>query len=232
MSGRLATFGDGAPPDEPRLWVCRPRDGFFAIACPVGIGVDAATFALERMSAPQPENAAPTGNVEHPRVAALRRSILEADAAWQENCRADGALNGTGATLAALALADARAIVAHLGDCRVHQLRGWRVIRATADHVQEATTRPSGVAVHAIVRAFGMGANPEVNVWGVETGDVFALSAGVHDFVSTPEMVSMLCRQANFAAAATELIGLARERGALDYCGIVLVRVPAEKGAT
>src|SRR6185436_6744317 len=100
MSGRLATFGDGAPPDEPRLWVCRPRAGFFAIACPVGVGVDAATFALERMSAPQVEKAAPAGNVEHPRVAALRRSILEADAAWRENCRADAALDGTGATLA------------------------------------------------------------------------------------------------------------------------------------
>jgi serine/threonine protein phosphatase PrpC len=222
MSGRLATSGDGAPPDEPRLWVCRARVGFFAIACQVGVGVDAATFALERISAAQVEKAAPAGNVEHPRVAALRRSIIEADAAWRENCRAGAALDGTGATLAALALADARAVVAHLGDCRVHQLRGWQVIRETADHVQEATARPSGVAVRAIVRAFGMGANPEVNVWGVEPGDIFALSAGVHDFVSTAEMVSILRRQANFAVAAAELVSLARERGALDYCGIVL----------
>jgi PPM family protein phosphatase len=226
MSGRLAAFGDGAPPDDPRLWVCRPRDGFFAIACPLGVGVDAAKFALERMSTLRAEEVAPAGNVEHPRVAALRRSILEADAAWRESCRADAALDGTGATLAALSLADARAIVAHLGDCRVYQLRGWRVIRETADHVQEATARSSGVAVRAIVRAFGMGANPEVNVWGVEPGDVFALSAGVHDFAGTAEMVSILRHQGNFAAAAAELVSLARERGALDYRGIVLVRVP------
>jgi serine/threonine protein phosphatase PrpC len=184
------------------------------------------------MSALRAEEAAPAGNVEHPRVAALRRSILEADAAWRENCRADAALDGTGATLAALSLTGTRAVVAHLGDCRVHQLRGWQVIRETADHVQEATARPSGVAVRAVVCAFGMGANPEVNVWGVEPGDVFALSAGVHDFASTAEIGSMLRRQPNFAAAAAELISLARERGALDYCGIVLVRAPAEECAT
>jgi serine/threonine protein phosphatase PrpC len=194
--------------------------------------VDAATFALERMNSLQVEQPAPAGNVEHPRVAALRRSILEADAAWRENCRADEALAGTGATLAALSLADVQAVVAHLGDCRGIQLRGWRVIRETADHVPEATARPSGVAVRAIVRAFGMGANPEVDVWGVEPGDVFALLAGVHDFLSPAEMVSMLRDQASFAAAAAELISSARERGAVDYCGIVLARAPAAEGAT
>jgi serine/threonine protein phosphatase PrpC len=232
MSGRLATFGDGGPAGEPQLWVCRPRDGFFAIACPLGVGVDAATFALERMSMLHAEKAAPAGNVEHPRVAALRRSILEADAAWRANCRADVALDCTGATLAALSLADARAVVAHLGDCRVRQLRGSRVIRETADHVQEATAWPSGVAARAILRAFGMGANPEVNVWDVELGDVLVLSAGVHDFASTAEMVSILDRQENFAAAAAELIGLARKRGALAYCGVILVRALAEECAT
>jgi serine/threonine protein phosphatase PrpC len=232
MSGRLATFADGAPPDDPRLWVCRPRDGFFAIACPLGVGVDAATLALERLSKLHVEQTARAGNVEHPRVAALRRSILEADAAWRENCRADATLDGIGATLAALSLAEAQTIVAHLGDCRVLQLRGWQVIRETADHVQEATARPSGVAVRAIVRAFGMGPNPEVNVWGVEPSDVFALSAGVHEFARTAEIVAVLRDQPNFAAAGAELISLARERGAVDYCGIVLVRAPAAEGAT
>jgi serine/threonine protein phosphatase PrpC len=232
MSERLTTFAGGAPPDDPRLWVCRPRDGFFAIANPLGVGVDAAIFALERLSKLQLEQTAPAGNVQHPRVARLRRSIIMADTAWRENCGADAALDGTGATLAVLSLAGAQTVVAHLGDCRVLQLRGWEVIRETADHVQEATARPSGVAVRAIVRAFGIGANPEVNVWGVEPGDVFALSAGVHDFVSTAEIVSMLRDQPSFAAAAAQLISLARERGAVDYCGIVLVRAPAAEGAT
>jgi serine/threonine protein phosphatase PrpC len=230
MSGRVATFADGGPPDDPRLWICRPRDGFFAIACPLGVGTEAATFALERIGAVQTNNTAPAGNVEHPRVAALRRSIIGADAAWRAISRADAALDGSGATLAILSLVDAQAVVAHLGDCRVYQLRDGHVIRETADHVQEATARPSGVAVRAIVRAFGMGANPEVNAWDVELGDVLALSAGVHHFVSVAEMVSMLRRHLHFAAAAAELIRLARDRGALDYCGIVLVRVPDREG--
>ena len=226
MPGRLATSAGGAPPDEPRLWVCRPRDGFFAIACPLGVGVDAAAFALERIGTEQPAPAAPAGNVEHLRVAALRKSILEADAAWRAACRAQASLDAT-ATLAILSLADARAVVAHLGDCRVYQLRAWQAIRETADHVQPAIARPSGRAVRAILRAFGMGANPEVSVWKIEPGDVFALSSGVHDFVSTAEMISKLRLEPDVAVVATQLINLARERGARNYCGIVLASTKA-----
>ena len=60
-----------------------------------------------------------------------------------------------------LIVREGRAAVAHLGDCRIHQIRNGRFLRVTHDHVLHQERR-------IVLRGIGMGSNPEGGFLGHE----------------------------------------------------------------
>jgi protein phosphatase len=110
-----------------------------------------------------------------------------------EQMAKDRKLLGTGATIAAVALAGSTLHVAHLGDVRVYRLVAGRAERLTEDHtlrnqyVREGHPRAHEVPENVIVRALGMGnVAVELRAVRVDAGDVILLcSHGVH--LAVPE---------------------------------------------
>ncbi len=118
-------------------------------------------------------------------------------------------------------LAGGHAAVAHLGDCRVHQIRNGKFHRKTIDHVLVSST-----GRRVLARGIGLGSNPHVVSWDIEIGDVFLLSGGVHDVVTDNELLEVLGTSVDLAEAACRLLDLASLRATRDDL-TVLIAMPA-----
>lgn len=120
-------------------------------------------------------------------------------------------LKGMGSTVAALLLTKDYALIAHVGDSRVYQLRGRKVVHRTTDHsrvmlrvlrgdISEEEARTSSDS-NIITQALGhSGANMHSDVTKVPylKGDRFVLcSDGVWGAFPQPELVAMLTSNRN-----------------------------------
>lgn len=120
-------------------------------------------------------------------------------------------LKGMGSTVAALLLTKDYALIAHVGDSRVYQLRGHKVVHRTTDHsrvmlrvlrhdMTEEEARTSSES-NIITQALGhCGANMHSDVTKVPylKGDRFVLcSDGVWGAFPQPELVRMLTSNKN-----------------------------------
>jgi serine/threonine protein phosphatase PrpC len=131
---------------------------------------------------------------------------------------ADGSLRGVGATFAGMFLTQDRVAIAHLGDCRVHQIRQDQFLRRTADH-RIADPRHRRI----ITRGFGMNSNPEVVSWDMNLRDVFLLTGGVHDLLTDDELL-LAVLQLDPRNAARAILDLAVSRGAAGCQTVLIVR--------
>jgi len=216
---RHALGGGTRPPHEPPTWLVRPDPQLYAIASPLGGSTLAARLALEATSASLAASPSVRSTLERFECAQLRAAILSTEAPWRESVLADPSLRGQGATFAAVFLAGGHASVAHLGDCRVHQVRNGKLHRKTVDH-----TFLSDRGRRGLVRGIGLDSNPEVVSWDVMNDDTFILTAGVHDVVSDDELLEVLATSPDFVAAVARLLEIASLRGARDDLTVLLAR--------
>lgn len=149
-----------------------------------------------------------------------------------------GRLGSMGSTLALLAVRDARAVVAHVGDSRVYRLRDGALRQLTRDHSLWTEMRATGTAGvpdrredhpfgNVITRALGMknAAKPDLFADDLRPGDTFLLcSDGLSEPVPDDVIARALATRAPDEACAS-LVWEAFERGGRDNITAVVARV-------
>lgn len=141
--------------------------------------------------------------------AALRMAVNAAEEALEFKMNEDPSLIGMGSTLASVLFSEQTAYVVHLGDSRVYQLRGDKMVFRTKDHslVQELRDRKALTEEQArtspqsnvIMRGLGNTTNhvPEIEEVKYKRGDRFVIcSDGVWASMPSADMLDRLTRQA------------------------------------
>lgn len=149
-----------------------------------------------------------------------------------------GGKKGMGAAVAAVSLFDGRAQIAHVGDCRVHLLRGGALEQLTRDHslVNEVLQlghelTPEQLAMvpkNVLTRAIGYTDELVVDSRSmpVDSGDVLLLTSdGVHSLVSQEQILALLREHPSPATACEELIAAALQNGGDDNATCLVVRL-------
>jgi PPM family protein phosphatase len=148
-----------------------------------------------------------------------------------------GRLAQMGSTVAMLVVQDGQALIAHVGDSRVHRIRAGTIELLTRDHSLYAEMEAAGnVALpprsecsfqHVITRALGIkgDSHPDVRVERAEPGDLFLLSTdGVTD-VLTDEHLLALSEQVPLEFLAEDITRAAYEAGSEDNVTALAVRI-------
>ena len=149
--------------------------------------------------------------------------------------RKQGRLAEMGTTVAALALEDGSATMAHVGDSRIYRLRGGVLEQLTRDHSLYAELVAGGMTnvdresfpmTNVITRALGMGdARADLRREPVQPGDVFLLCTdGLIERVDDATIGELLDRNPP-REACPKLVNLAYERGARDNITAIVVRI-------
>jgi protein phosphatase len=143
-----------------------------------------------------------------------------------------------GATVAAILIVDGRAVIGHVGDCRVYHHSGeeWRQITRDQTVVArmvelgqlseaEAKTHPSR---HEVAQAVGRHPELEPAIYEVNlaTGDwLLAASDGLHAHVGSETLQDALESTPAALALAHRLVRLADENGGSDNCTVGAIRL-------
>jgi PPM family protein phosphatase len=149
------------------------------------------------------------------------------------------AWRGMGTTIAALLVHDGHAVVAHVGDSRVHRFRDRQLRALTEDHtvfnalVRHGLADPErrgeqAMSHHVLTRALGTHAAVEVETRLVDVvpGDVFLLSSdGLHGVVDHEELAEILTAHPHLDEAVEQLIARANHLGGPDNITAVAVRI-------
>lgn len=220
----LAMGGGTVPPDDAQTWIARSELGFFAVTGPIGRSLGGAAYALAAISTALPSSMPTLPGLEPAECSQLRAAILSSQGEWQDRISADPSLRGIGAAFAGVLLKQNRAAIAHLGDCRVYQVRQDRFHRQTVEH-RLADPRHRRI----ITRGFGMNSNPEVVLWEVNQEDAFLLTSGVHDVLTDGELLAPVL-ELSPPDAARAILNAAVSRGAVDHQTVLIVR-PGTKSA-
>lgn len=144
------------------------------------------------------------GNPDDTAVNIVIKAIRRANLAIIEAGKETPALKGMGSTCTILLISNESAIIAHVGDSRVYQLRGKSKIFRTFDHsmvfdlvkqkvITEEQARLSAQS-NVITRALGIKPDIEVDVIELpfDTGDRFLLTTdGIHGAISESELIEM-----------------------------------------
>ncbi len=138
---------------------------------------------------------------------ALKLAISTANDALEHQIEEIPELKGMGTTIVALYITKESALIAHVGDSRLYQLRGKKVVFRTKDHsfvgemVQNATLTEEQARLSAqsniITRALGAGDNhePDFDVVPYLKGDRFVLcSDGIWGAMPESELVGKLVK--------------------------------------
>ena len=169
--------------------------------------------------------------------AALKESLLRANARIFSEAQSNPELRGMGTTTSVLAVRGDRGWLAHVGDSRIYHVRGGEIQQLTDDHSLVATMVREGLLTSAeaenhprrnvLQRSMGVAEEVEVDVRGpieIEVGDVFILcSDGLHGLVKENELKEIA--QKPIEAAADEFLRKALERGAPDNVTVIVARV-------
>ncbi len=169
----------------------------------------------------------------------VRRLVADADRAIFDAARKDPNVRGMGTTLALALFHHDRAILAHVGDCRIYRLRDGRLEALTRDdsllrdEVELGLINAANAADshnrHLVTRALGMGKGitPHVREEETRCGDVFLLcSDGLNDMVDDGDIELILdSLKSNLPLAVTHLVQLANDNGGQDNVSAVLVRL-------
>lgn len=147
------------------------------------------------------------------------KAIRRANLAILEAGKINPPLKGMGSTCTVLLINESSAIVAHVGDSRVYQLRGKNKVFRTFDHsmvfdlvkqkvITEEQARLSAQS-NVITRALGI--KPDIEVDAVElpylAGDRFLLSTdGIHGSVAETDLIEMVADKKHALGTVTDEI--------------------------
>jgi protein phosphatase len=213
-----------APGDGARLWIVADGMGGHAggeVASRVAVEAATASFAAGGGALAERLRTA---------IGAANRAVLDAAAA-------NRALAGMGTTAVALALDDAGACTANVGDSRAYRLRRGLLEQLTRDHSvvaelvrrgqiseDEALMHPRR---HEVLRSLGFETELDIDVEPAEiaAGDVFLLcSDGLTGVVDDAE-IAALCGMRRPSEAARALVEAANARGGPDNITVQVIRV-------
>lgn len=159
------------------------------------------------------------GNPDDTAVNIVIKAIRRANLAIIEAGKETPALKGMGSTCTILLISTDSAIIAHVGDSRVYQLRGKNKIFRTFDHsmvfdlvkqkvITEEQARLSAQS-NVITRALGIKSDIEVDVVELpyESGDRFLLTTdGIHGAISEAELIEMASDKKHALGTVTDEI--------------------------
>ncbi len=167
----------------------------------------------------------------------LHKSIAEANAEIYRRGQANIEFRNMGTTCSVLTLLPEGAVVAHVGDSRVYQLRGEHLFQLTFDHslvwemqaageVTDETARSGVIPKNVITRSLGPNATVQIDLEGpfpVRQGDRFLLcSDGLSGQIDDDE-IGMLMRALKPAEAAQFFVDLSNLRGGPDNITAIVV---------
>ncbi len=159
------------------------------------------------------------GNPDDTAVNIVIKAIRRANLAIIEASKETPALKGMGSTCTILLISKDSAIIAHVGDSRVYQLRGKSKIFRTFDHsmvfdlvkqkvITEEQARLSAQS-NVITRALGIKPDIEVDIVELpfDTGDRFLLTTdGIHGAISEAELIEMASDKKHALGTVTDEI--------------------------
>lgn len=170
---------------------------------------------------------------------ALRRALVTANRAIFDVAARDTRFRGMGTTCTVIAVCEAEAHCAYVGDSRVYLCRGGQAYTMTRDHssvgqmVADGLLTPEQARLHAdrnvLLRALGTARDVDVTTWE----DAFPLRAADRLVVCTDGVYGTMT-DGELAAAATEgsardacggLVALARARGGHDNITTAVITV-------
>lgn len=159
------------------------------------------------------------GNPDDTAVNIVIKAIRRANLAIIEAGKVTPALKGMGSTCTILLISKDSAIIAHVGDSRVYQLRGKNKIFRTFDHsmvfdlvkqkvITEEQARLSAQS-NVITRALGIKPDIEVDIIELpfDAGDRFLLTTdGIHGAISESELIEMASDKKHALGTVTDEI--------------------------
>lgn len=157
------------------------------------------------------------GNAEDTPSNILIRAIRRANMAILEYARENPSYSGMGSTCTALLINEKCAIIAHVGDSRIYQIRGKNKIYRTFDHsmvfdlvkqkvITEEQARLSAQS-NVITRALGAKYDVEVECAELPflAGDRFVLCTdGIHGSIPEAQLIEMLSCHSQSLGAVTD----------------------------
>lgn len=161
----------------------------------------------------------------------LKTAVKWANEEMLRQIELNPALSGMGTTVAAVLINEKHAVIAHVGDSRIYQIRGKQMVFRTSDHsrvgemVQAGTLTEEQARLSAysnvITRALGIGPEVKVDIdeRPFEKGDRFVIcSDGIWGAKSQKEMIKL------FSGNPRSL------EGTLDVLNITVENAGREKG--
>lgn len=144
-------------------------------------------------------------NAEDERINIVIKAVHRANMAIYETACQQPPLQGMGSTATVLLISEQSAIVAHVGDSRIYQLRGRKKVFRTFDHsmvfdlvrqqvITEEQARLSAQS-NVITRALGLRPDVEVEAreLSYEKGDRFVLCTdGIHGTMPEHDLIKMI----------------------------------------
>ncbi|HEX7634614.1 MAG TPA: Stp1/IreP family PP2C-type Ser/Thr phosphatase [Noviherbaspirillum sp.] len=173
-------------------------------------------------------------------------SIQRANTAILHAADAEPEYAGMGTTLVAALFHEGKVTVAHVGDSRAYRLRQGTLEQITHDHSLLQEQIDAGLIApewarfslnkNLVTRAVGVGFDMEVEIHDHDTepGDVYLLcSDGLSDMLDVREIQGILkdCGAALEEACDT-LVQRANDNGGRDNISVILIRIPANSGAS
>src|SRR5262249_6460629 len=168
---------------------------------------------------------------------AIRRALLESNQTVRAQADNQPECRGMGATVAAIVLVDAQAIIGHVGDCRVYHHTGeaWRQVTRDQTIVArmvelgqlseaEAKRHPSR---NEVAQAVGRHADLDPALYEVKlaTDDwLLAASDGLHAHVDEEMLQAALDPSMSALALVHRLVRLAEQGGGSDNCTVAAIR--------
>ncbi len=174
-----------------------------------------------------------------PHAEAIHKSITETNAEIFRRGQANIEFRSMGTTCSMLSLLPEGAIVAHVGDSRVYQLRGNLLFQLTFDHslvwemqaageVTDETARSGVIPKNVITRSLGPNGSVQIDLEGpfpLRVGDRFLLCSDGLSGQIKDEEIAVLMRLLPPAEAAQIFIDLSNLRGGPDNITAVVVEV-------
>lgn len=142
-----------------------------------------------------------------------------------------------GATLTAIVLEKSRAWVAHLGDTRLYQMRGGKLLLKTTDHTKAEELIQAGqltkeqaendVSKDTLTNWLGdTRATADISSFPTQPNDIFLLvSDGITKILDEKQLEDLLKQERDAQTLANEIMEQAKLAGIIDDTTVVVVKV-------
>lgn len=154
---------------------------------------------------------------------------------------ADEAYQGMGTTIEAVTIIGNQMIYAHIGDSRIHLIRGGEIQLLTSDHslvnalLKAGQITPEEAEVHPqkniITQSIGQRdpVEPDIAIKSLEAGDYLVISSdGLTNMVSRQDIYDVMVSEVTLDDKAETLIRFANNAGGLDNITVALIHFDRE----